>query len=96
MRLLWLLTCVLTFFSAAGMFESDALRTLGLKKGATQEEIKKAYKRLARLLAHRQRLVHMFPFQGELVGSKMVEDLDTFFKRAMAIDSDDQSDRAVE
>ncbi len=30
------------------MFESDALRTLGLKKGATQEEIKKAYKRLAR------------------------------------------------
>ena len=30
------------------MFEGDALRTLGLKKGATQEEIKKAYKRLAR------------------------------------------------
>jgi|MDSZ01.1.fsa_nt_gb sugar lactone lactonase YvrE/acetyl esterase/lipase len=28
--------------------------------------------------------------------SEMVEDLDTFFKRAMAIDSDDQSDRAVE
>ena len=48
MRLLWLLTCVLTFFSAAGMFESDALRTLGLRKGATPEEIKKAYKRLAR------------------------------------------------
>ena len=48
MRVLWLLTCVLTFFSAAGMFESDALRTLGLRKGATPEEIKKAYKRLAR------------------------------------------------
>ena len=48
MRLLWLLTCVLTFFSAAGMFESDALRTLGLRKGATPEEIKRAYKRLAR------------------------------------------------
>ena len=48
MRLIWLLTCVLTFFSAAGMFESDALRTLGLRKGATPEEIKKAYKRLAR------------------------------------------------
>ena len=30
------------------MFESDALRTLGLRKGATAEEIKKAYKRLAR------------------------------------------------
>ena len=30
------------------MFESDALRTLGLRKGATPEEIKKAYKRLAR------------------------------------------------
>ena len=48
MGLIWLLTCVLTFFSAAGMFESDALRTLGLRKGATPEEIKKAYKRLAR------------------------------------------------
>ena len=48
MRLIWLLTCVLAFFSAAGMFESDALRTLGLRKGATPEEIKKAYKRLAR------------------------------------------------
>ena len=48
MRLLWLLTWILTFFSAAGMFESDALRTLGLRKGATPEEIKKAYKRLAR------------------------------------------------
>ena len=48
MRLIRLLTCVLTFFSAAGMFESDALRTLGLRKGATPEEIKKAYKRLAR------------------------------------------------
>ena len=48
MRVLWLLTCVLTFFSAAGMFESDALRTLGLRKNATPEEIKKAYKRLAR------------------------------------------------
>ena len=30
------------------MFESDALRTLGLRKGATPEEIKRAYKRLAR------------------------------------------------
>ena len=48
MRLIWLLTCVLTFCSTFAMFESDALRTLGLRKGATPEEIKKAYKRLAR------------------------------------------------
>ena len=48
MRLIRLLTCVLTFFSAAGMYESDALRTLGLRKGATPEGIRKAYKRLAR------------------------------------------------
>ena len=48
MRLIWLLTCVLTFCSTFAMFESDALRTLGLSKGATPEQIKKAYKRLAR------------------------------------------------
>ena len=45
MRVVWLLTCVLAFCSSTfAMFESDALRTLGLRKGATPEEIKKAYK----------------------------------------------------
>ena len=43
-----LLGLVALLAPVTAMFESDALRTLGLKKGATQEEIKKAYKRLAR------------------------------------------------
>ena len=55
MRLLWLLTCVLTFFSAAGMFESDALRTLGLKKGATPEEIKEGVQTIGPRAPPRQR-----------------------------------------
>lgn len=48
MRVIRILTCVLSCTLTAGMFERDALRTLGLAKGATPEQIKKAYKRLAR------------------------------------------------
>ena len=43
-----LLGLLALFAPVTAMFESDALRTLGLSKGATPEEMKKAYKRLAR------------------------------------------------
>ena len=41
MRILWLLVALLA--RASAMFESEALRTLGLRRGATKDEIKRAY-----------------------------------------------------
>ena len=41
MRILWLLVALLA--RASAMFESEALRTLGLRRGATTDEIKRAY-----------------------------------------------------